>query len=75
MMCVYKNFNANMKHIRKDSFIGVEGLEKQSAFLGMKNCLKVENKQRCQLSVDTAEDQNIGLEKRSYYVVLKIKKT
>ena len=33
-----------MKHIRKDSFTGDEGLEKQSAFLGMKNCLKIENK-------------------------------
>lgn len=45
-----KTFNANMKHIRKDSFTGDEGLEKQSAFLGMKNCLKIENNWRCQLS-------------------------
>ena len=37
-MCVHKNLNANMKYIRKDSFIEDVGLEKQSAFLGMKNC-------------------------------------
>lgn len=42
-----------MKHIRKDSFTGDEGLEKQSAFLGIKNCLKIENKWRCQLSGQT----------------------